>query len=209
MTRPPEQLVLPPPRTYTRTDFAALRAFVQRVSPATIARLYFDPEAPHAASSEHTDRYLRQMRDDLVQLALLHGSTALANHLKQSIRKHGSAQLTAVSLRMVEQASKLAAAVPLTAHPVGLWFRPLVAQRLAGEGIATLGELVATCNRRGGGWWRPLPRIGLLRARTIVAWLRRHAVTLGVTVVAVVDACVDRRCCAGTRARDDDSTADG
>lgn len=188
MTRPPEQLVLPPPRTYTRTDFAALRAFVQRVPPATIARLYFDPEAPPAASSEHTERYLRQMRDDLVQLALLHGSTVLADHLKQSIRKHGSAQLTAVSLRMVEQASKLAAAAPLAAHAVGLWFRPLVAQRLAGEGIATLGELVATCNRRGGSWWRSVPRIGLLRARTIVAWLRRHAGTLGVTVTADVDA---------------------
>jgi hypothetical protein len=74
MTRPPEQLVLPPPRTYRRTDFAALRASVQRVPPATIARLYFDPEAPHAASPEHTERYLKQMRDDLVQLALLHGS---------------------------------------------------------------------------------------------------------------------------------------
>jgi integrase/recombinase XerD len=89
---------------------------------------------------------------------------------------------------MVEQASKLAAATPRAAHPVGLWFRPLVAQRLAGESIATLGELVAYCNYRGGSWWRSVPRIGLLRARKIVAWLRRHAGTLGVTVAADVDA---------------------
>jgi integrase/recombinase XerD len=188
MPRPAEQLVLPPPRTYTRTDFAALRAYVQPVPPLTIARLYLDPDAPHTASSEHIERYLKQMRDDLVQLALLHGSPVLASHLKQSTRQHGSAKLTAVTLRMVEQASTLAAAAPAAAHPVGLWFRPLVAQRLTGEGIATLGELVATCNRRGGSWWRSVPRIGRLRARTIVAWLRRHARTLGVTVDADVDA---------------------
>jgi hypothetical protein len=44
MANRPQQLTLPPPRSYTRTDFAALRAFVQRVPLATIARLYFDPE---------------------------------------------------------------------------------------------------------------------------------------------------------------------
>src|ERR1700692_986300 len=38
---------------------------------------------------------------------------------------------------MVEAASKLAAAVPLATHPVGLWFRPLIARRLTGEGIST------------------------------------------------------------------------
>jgi hypothetical protein len=65
--------------------------------------------------------------------------------------------------------------------------RPLVAQRRAGEGIATLGELAVHCNRRRGNWWRSVPRIGLLRARTIVAWLRRHAGTLGATVAADVD----------------------
>lgn len=51
------------------------------------------------------ERYLRTMRDDLVQLALRHGSPVLADHLKASIRQHGSAKLTAMTLRMVEQAS--------------------------------------------------------------------------------------------------------
>jgi len=98
MANRPQQLTLPPPRTWTRTDFAALRAFVQRVPPATIARLYFDPDtAPHAASADALERYLRTMRDDLVQLALLHGSPVLADHLKASIRQHGGAKLTAVT----------------------------------------------------------------------------------------------------------------
>ncbi|SAL49401.1 integrase [Caballeronia concitans] len=111
----------------------------------------------------------------------------LADHLKASIKQHGSAKLTAMTLRMVEQASTLAAAVPLPAHPVHLWFRPLIAQRLNGEGIGTLGALIDYCNARGGSWWRSVPRIGALRARTIVAWLRRHESTLGAKVDADVD----------------------
>jgi integrase len=188
MANQPQQLTLPPPRTYTRTDFTALRAFVQRLPVATIARLYYDPEhAPHAASADAMERYLRTMRDDLVQLALRHGSSVLADHLKASIKQHGSAKLTAMTLRMVEQASTLAAAVPLAAHPVHLWFRPLVAQRLNGEGIGTLGALMDYCNVRGGSWWRSVPRIGALRARTIVAWLRRHEATLEVKIAADVE----------------------
>jgi len=94
MTSRPQQLTLPPPRSYTRTDFAALRAFVQRAPPATIARLYYDPEsAPHAASPDGLERHLRAMRDDLVHLAQLHGSPVLADHLKASARQHGSAKL--------------------------------------------------------------------------------------------------------------------
>jgi hypothetical protein len=177
----PQQLTLPPPRSYTRTDFTALRAFVQRIPAATIARLYYDVEfAPHATTSDAMERYLRTMRDDLVTLALRHGSAALAEHLKASIKQHGSAKLTAVTLRMVEQASTLAAAVPSVAHPVHLWFRPLIARRLTGEGIATLGALIEYCNARGGSWWRSVPRIGALRAKALVAWLRRHERTLGV-----------------------------
>ncbi len=188
MANQPQQLTLPPPRTYTRTDFTALRAFVQRLPAATIARLYYDPDhAPHAATADSMERYLRTMRDDLVQLALLHGSSVLADHLKASIRQHGSAKLTAMTLRMVEQASTLAAAVPLATHAVQLWLRPLIAQRLAGEGIGTLGALIDYCNARGGSWWRSVPRIGALRARTLVAWLRRHEATLGVRVAADVD----------------------
>ncbi|MDR5883779.1 phage integrase family protein [Caballeronia sp. LZ032] len=189
MANQPQQLTLPPPRTYTRTDFTALRAFVQRVPSATIARLYYDAErAPHAATPEAAERYLRQMRDDLVSLALLHGSPVLADHLKASIKQHGSARLTAVTLRMVEQAAGLAAATPTLTHPVELWFRPLIARRLIGEGIATLGTLVDYCNARGGSWWRAVPRIGPLRAATLVAWLRRHEKSLGARVADDVDA---------------------
>src|SRR5258708_226066 len=186
-----QQLALPPPRTYTRTDFTALRAFVQRIEPGVIARRYYDPDeprhAPHAASAEAMARFLRTMLDDLVQLALRHGSAVLATHLKASIKQHGSARLTAVTLRMVEQASTLAAAAPSLEHHVGLWFRPLVSKRLSGEGIHTLGQLVEFCNSHGGSWWRSVPRIGPHRARVLVAWLRRHENDLGKRIDADVD----------------------
>jgi hypothetical protein len=139
---------------------------VQRIDAATIARRYFDPDlTPHAKTPDTLDRYLRTMLDDLVQLALRHGSAVLASHLKASIKQHGSAKLTAVTLRMVEQASTLAAAVPAPDHGLGLWFRPLVTKRLISEGISTLGQLIAYCNSHGGSWWRSVPRIGPHRAR--------------------------------------------
>ncbi len=71
---------------------------------------------------------------------------------------------------------------------MSLWFRSAIALRLTGEGIATLGELVAFCNRRGGRWWRRVPRIGAGRARVLVAWLRAHAPSLGATIAADVEA---------------------
>jgi hypothetical protein len=120
-----QQLALPAPRTYTRTDYTALRAFVQHIAPAVIARRYYDPDdrrvSPQAATPDAMERFLRTMLDDLVQLALRHGSAVLATHLKASIKQHGSAKLTAVTLRMVEQASTLAAAVPASVCGSGLW----------------------------------------------------------------------------------------
>lgn len=62
-----------------------------------------------------------------------------------------------------------------------------MARRLKGEGLATLGELVAFCNRRGGSWWRSIPRIGLGRARAIVSWLRKQQASLQLTIEADVD----------------------
>ncbi|WP_143749542.1 hypothetical protein [Caballeronia arvi] len=69
MADQPQQLTLPPPRTYTRTDFTSLRALVQRLPAAPMARLYSDPErSPHAASADAMERFLGTMRDDPVHL---------------------------------------------------------------------------------------------------------------------------------------------
>ncbi len=133
------------------------------------------------------ERYLRDMLSTLVDMAIEHGSPVLADHLKASIRKHGSARLTAASLKMVEDAARLAVSQPAAGHGIGLWFRPMVARYLKARGVATIGDLVEYCNFRGGSWWRSVLRIGLGRARIIVAWLRRHERSLGLRVDAYVD----------------------
>ncbi|MFM0617473.1 phage integrase family protein [Paraburkholderia nemoris] len=175
-------------RQYARNDFTALRAFVQRVSVSTIARLYFSEdengEPPTAAGVE---RYLRGMQADLVELAIQHGSPVLAEHLKASTKKHGSARLSAISLKMVEEAARLAVAQPAADHAVGAWFRPMIALQLKASGIDTLDELIDFCNRRGGSWWRAVRRIGPGRARRIVSWLRLHEATIGRSVDSDVD----------------------
>ncbi|BCZ85749.1 hypothetical protein PTKU64_94240 (plasmid) [Paraburkholderia terrae] len=182
----PEKLTLE--RGYTTKDFTALRAWVQRIPPALIARTYYDPDDdPHAATPSAMERHLTRMLDTLVQLAIAHGSTALADYLRGSIRQHGQPKLTAVTFRMVTEAAQLAKAPPHPDHPIGAWLRPRIARRLKGEGIGTLGELVAFCNRRGASWWRSIPRIGPGRARAIVSWLRRQQTALGLTVDADVD----------------------
>ena len=161
---------------------------MERIAPAVIARTYYDPDADsHAATPGAMDRHLARMLDTLVQLAIAHGSTVLADHLRASIKQHGQPKLTAVTFRMVTEAAQLAAASPHPDHAIGAWLRPRVARRLKGEGITTLGELVAFCNRRGASWWRSIPRIGPGRARAIVSWLRRQQSALGLTVDADVD----------------------
>ena len=126
---------------------------MQRVAPAIIARTYYDPDQDgFAASPSAMERHLRGMLDGLVKVAIEQGSPALAEHLRASVKKHGEPKLTTVTFRMVTEAAMLAAASPHASHSVGRWFRPRVASRLKGEGISTIGELVAFCNRRGGSW---------------------------------------------------------
>lgn len=62
-----------------------------------------------------------------------------------------------------------------------------MARQLKGEGIQTLGELVAFCNQRGGSWWRSIPRIGPGRTHAIVSWLRKQQASLRLTIEADVD----------------------
>ncbi|WP_250486203.1 phage integrase family protein [Caballeronia sp. GaOx3] len=159
---------------------------MQRIAPAVIARTFYDPdEDAHAATPGAMERYLSAMLDALVALA--HGSTALADHLRASIRQHGRPLLTAVTFRRVTEAAQLAALPPRADHAISAWLRPHVARRLKGEGIQTLGELIAFCNRRGGSWWRSIPRIGPGRARAIVSWLRKQQATLQLTVEINID----------------------
>src|ERR1700722_19249152 len=101
------------------------RAYVQRVAPAIIARTYYDPgEDSFAATPSAMERHLRTMLDGVVKVAIEQGSSALAEHLRASVKKHGEPKLTAVTFRMVTEAATLAAASPHAPHSIGRWFRP-------------------------------------------------------------------------------------
>ena len=64
---------------YTAKDLAAVRAYVQRVAPAVIARTYYDAdEDGFAATPSAMERHLRGMLDGLVKVAIEQGSPALA-----------------------------------------------------------------------------------------------------------------------------------
>lgn len=94
------------------------------------------------------ERYLRNMLTTLVELAIEYGSPVLTDHLKASIRKHGSARLTAASLKIVEDAALMAVFRPAAGHGIGVWFQPMVARYLTQRSVATVGELAAYCNAR-------------------------------------------------------------
>jgi len=98
---------------YTAKDLAAVRVYVQRVAPAIIVRTYYDVEEDSfAATPSAMDRKLHAMLDGLVKVALEHGSPALAQQSRGSIKKHGDPNLTTVTFRMVTEAGALAAASP-------------------------------------------------------------------------------------------------
>lgn len=165
-------------RHFTPKDFAALRAHVQRVPTRVIARTYYDTETDaHAATPAALEKHLRHMLDTLVALAVDHAPAAGAADLKAALARRGGADAT--HLRLIFEMAALATAAPAPSHGIGMWLRPLVARHLKTAGVHTLGDLIDFCNRRGGSWWRAVPRIGAGRARIIVQWLRGHAASLG------------------------------
>jgi hypothetical protein len=169
---------------YTAKDLAAVHAYLQRVAPAIIARTCYDGDEDSFASTPSAMEWrLRTMLDGLTKVAIEQGSPALAEYLRSSIKKHGEPKLTAVTFRMVTEASAPPAASPAASHSIGRWFRPRVASRLKRKAIETLGELIAFCNRQGGSWWRT----GAGRAAVVVAWLRQHETHLRLCVDVKVD----------------------
>ena len=57
------------PVRYSRTDFTALRAWVQRIPPEKIAKLYYSEEAPQVVRG--LEKFLTAMRHDLIERAIV------------------------------------------------------------------------------------------------------------------------------------------
>lgn len=167
-----------PDINYTRTDFAAIRAYVQRLPISTIANSFYAEDSPQVDMG--LEKFLIQMRNDLIERAIEH-NPHFAETLKNA-RQGGS--LTLKALDILIKTADAPKAVPKPSDHISKWIRPKTAWALKQEGIITLDDLIKAIKRRGPGWWRSIPRVGSLRARILVKWINSNAITLGEVNVA-------------------------
>jgi hypothetical protein len=167
-------IIQPPEIRYTRADYAALRAHYLKIPLAVIERTFYGVDSPQL--EDGLERFLLAMRADLIKRAIGH-NPGLADVLKTG-RSDGGA-MTTKALRILVEAADIPPAVPNPGHPIGMWLRPRTASALRGEGVNSLGDLIALIKARGRGWWRGVPRIGQLRADVVIRWLGQHGETLG------------------------------
>ncbi|SPA55131.1 phage integrase family protein [Cupriavidus taiwanensis] len=159
-----------PSVSLTRSEFAAVRAYVQGMPAAMVVPRYLaDDTDDDDAGAESALRILLALRDRMVQLAHLHGRADLAELLLA-----GPGRSNRGMDRRVEalgELERLGTAAPQAQHSVELWFAPALARRLRNANIVTLKSLLDLANQRGTAWWRGVPRIGALAGTTINRWL--------------------------------------
>lgn len=161
------------PTAYTRVDFTALRAWIQKIPVSTIAERYYSREAPQVKHG--LENFLSNMRDDLIERASA-ANPLIASTLRAA-RQGGI--VTTTALRIIFEASNAKPGEPSADDPLAQWFRPRVATALISENMVTLSDVVDRINRYGYNWWRPIPRLGQRGARAIIAWLQQYEKQLG------------------------------
>lgn len=163
---------------YTRADFTALRAYLNRIPVAHIAERYYDEETLAALgcfAPADLQRRLEDMRDTLMG-RVMDSNPHAAEGLRTARRLHVWSR---AAIDFLVRAADADTTRPKRQDPVSAWFKPRVAVHLKAEGARTLGELVALIQRRGAGWWKPIPRIGAGKAASILRWLEQHESALG------------------------------
>ena len=166
-----------PELTYNRADYTALRAHCLKIPLQKIADLYYSEDSPQV--EQGLERWLLDMRARLIERAIEHNPAA-ANAL-QHAREGGA--ITTKALEILIQAADLPKPTASRAQRLSQWFRPKTVQAFKDEGVLTVGDLVDLVNRRGAGWWRSVPRIGVGRAGSIVCFLREWPDQLGEVAV--------------------------
>ena len=161
----------------TRSEFAAVRAYVQGMPAAMVAARYLSHDADDDAdSTESALHLLLALRDRMVQLAHQHGRQDLAVLLELGPgRSNRGMDRRVDALAALE---RLGPAQPRLGHAVELWFAPALARRLRQSSIASLKALCECANLRGAGWWRQVPRVGALAGDTVNRWLATHRAAL-------------------------------
>ncbi|WP_373375860.1 phage integrase family protein [Cupriavidus nantongensis] len=162
-----------PSVSLTRSEFAAVRAYVQGMPAAMVVPRYLsDDTDDDDAAAESALRMLLALRDRMVQLAHLHGRADLAELLLAGPGRSNRGMDRRVDA--LGELERLGTAAPQAQHSVELWFAPALARRLRNAGIVTLKALLDLSNQRGTAWWRAVPRIGALAGTAINRWLGEH-----------------------------------
>jgi len=164
-------------RSYTRTDFAALRFKLMRIEGPAILNLYSDDELEKRGISSLPEltAWLDDLRDHLVERARL-VNPKVSDILDDARRRNAWSKSV---MNFIIEAGEKDKAVPKLADGISVWFRPIVFRTLAAEGLHTLGDLKHCIETRGSGWHRPIPRIGPGKARALERWFDANQASLG------------------------------
>ena len=71
---------------------------------------------------------------------------------------------------------------PRAGDSVASWLNPTLAQRLEAADVFTLAQLLERINGLGQRWTGSVPALGVAKGKRIEAWLREHAVSLGIAI---------------------------
>ena len=170
--------VATPIRRWTRADFTALRAHLNRLPIERIANLYYTEDDLLDLGIETPGDlriHIEALRDILIQRA------SVANpHLAEMLRNARQTALWSSKLvGHLVQAAESDSTTPRKSDAVSVWLKPRVAAALHQDGIRILADLITTIETRGTGWWKPIPRIGTGKAEAILAWLEKQQASLG------------------------------
>lgn len=171
---------------YSRADYTALRAFCLKVAPEKIATLYYSEDSPQVLAG--IESFLIGMRHDLIERAIEH-NPRFAESLATA-RKGGA--ISTAMLDILVKAADVKRPIPSPTDELSKWFRPKLVRALKSEEIKTINDLKLLIERRGAGWWRSVPRIGVIRSKVIYGWLRGHARTIG-AVVELIETPVEKK----------------
>ena len=158
---------------YTRADFTALRAYLNRIALERILDLYYaedDQERLGLHGTSDLRLRLDLMRDQLV-IRACDANPHLAEALRDARR---SDRYSKTAIAYLIQAADTDDLTPRHADPLSMWFQSRIAGRLKAEGAETIEGLIALINGRGPGWWKPIARIGEGKATAILAWIQKH-----------------------------------
>ena len=171
------EVVLPEIR-FTRTDFTALRAFLNRMPIAQIADLYYTDYERERIGCE-TMEDLRQRIEDMRE-RLIYSLSVVNPGLSDILRNARRSGVWSPKLiDFLVKAADSDISTPKKQDPLSAWFKPRLAAVFRGEDIRTLADLMSLIEVSGSSWWKPIPLIGPGKAASIESWLEKYANSLG------------------------------